>query len=81
MSTVFDIQAPKKATNVSINSDLLTRARALKINLSATLEAALAERVRQDQRERWKQENAETIAAYNQLVQVHGALGDAFRQF
>lgn len=81
MSSIFDIQAPKKATNVSINSDLLAQARALKINLSATLEAALAERVKQDQREQWKQENAEAIAAYNQLVQAHGSLGDAFRQF
>jgi antitoxin CcdA len=42
MKLVFNPKAPKRATNVSINSDLLTKARGLKINLSATLERALA---------------------------------------
>ena len=33
MQTVFNPQAPKKPTNVSVNSDLLAQAKALKINL------------------------------------------------
>jgi antitoxin CcdA len=37
MLPMYDSQAPKKATNLSINSDLLNRARALDINLSAVL--------------------------------------------
>ncbi len=41
MPQAFDTHAPKKPTNVSINSDLLLKAKALKINLSATLESAL----------------------------------------
>lgn len=79
MDAPFDVQAPKKATNVSINSDLLAKARALKINLSATLETAVAERVSES--ERWKRENAAAIAAYNRWVQEHGSLGDALKRF
>lgn len=38
MSQLYNINAPKKPTNLSVNSDLLKRARALNVNLSATLE-------------------------------------------
>ena len=41
MEALYDVQAPKKATNLSVNSDLLNRARSLNINLSSTFEAAL----------------------------------------
>ena len=41
MEPLFDLEAPKKATNLSVNSDLLKKSRALDINLSATLEQAL----------------------------------------
>ena len=58
MRAVFDPHAPKKATNLSINSDLLRRARALDINLSATLERALAETLKMRQREQWLAQNA-----------------------
>ena len=42
MNYGYNTQAPKKPTNVSINSDLLQKAKSLNINLSATLEHALA---------------------------------------
>ncbi|MGR9107589.1 MAG: type II toxin-antitoxin system CcdA family antitoxin, partial [Gammaproteobacteria bacterium] len=35
MHRLFDENVPKKATNLSINSDFLAKTRALKINLSA----------------------------------------------
>lgn len=81
MNPAFDTHATKKPTNVSINSDLLAKAKELKINLSATLEAALVELVNARQRELWKQENKKAIAAYNQLVEEHGAFGDDARSF
>jgi antitoxin CcdA len=81
MQSLYDTQAPKKATNVSINSDLLQQARRLGINLSATFESALAEKVRAEQREQWRRENAEAIRAYNQFVEEHGTYGDSDRQF
>ncbi len=81
MNSTFNTQAAKKATNVSINSDLLAKARELKINLSATLEEALAERVNASQRERWKRENQAAIEAYNNLVEAQGTFSDTLRGF
>ena len=46
MQDLYDIHAPKKATNLSLNSDLLQKARNLKINLSATLEQALRDKLK-----------------------------------
>ncbi|MDY7116819.1 type II toxin-antitoxin system CcdA family antitoxin [Halomonas sp. SSL-5] len=81
MSPLFDVTAPKKPTNVSINSDLLQRARHLGINLSATFESALTEKVRDELRARWQRENTEAIRAYNQFVEENGTFGDGERQF
>jgi antitoxin CcdA len=72
MSTVFNPNAPKKLTNVSINSDLLEKAKGLNINLSATLEAALTEQLRAEQRNQWKAENAKAIQAYNSFLSRSG---------
>jgi antitoxin CcdA len=57
----YDSSAPKKATNLSVNSDLLARARALNINLSRLFEERLAEVVREAERERWVKENRAAI--------------------
>lgn len=81
MQRAFDINAPKKATNLSVNSDLLSKARALKINLSATLEQALAKQVRDAERENWLNENKEAIQALNELTEKNGLFSDSFRTF
>lgn len=47
MGATSDLSAPKKSANLSNNSSLLAQARSLNINLSAILEQALAETVRQ----------------------------------
>jgi post-segregation antitoxin (ccd killing protein) len=54
----------KRATNVSIRGDLLDAARAAGVNLSATLERALAEELASVKRAQWRDENREAIAAY-----------------
>ncbi len=77
----FDIQAPKKATNLSINSDLLSKAREMNINLSATLENELARQLKIKQREQWLQENTEAIQAYNDFVENEGIFSDGIRNF
>jgi antitoxin CcdA len=81
MDPAYDSKAPKKATNLSVNADLLNRARELDINLSATLEQALVEVLRQRQRERWLAENRGAIAAYNDHVENHGDFSDGLRTF
>lgn len=81
MSYAYDTQAPKRPTNVSINSDLLAKAKGFNINLSATLELALAEQLRAEQRAQWLRENADAIQAYNQFVETNGTFSDSVRKF
>lgn len=76
-----DTQTAKRATNVSINSELLHKAKALNINLSATLESALGDLVKARERELWKQNNKAAIEAYNRLVEKSGAFSDGVRPF
>lgn len=71
----------KRATNVSINEGLLEAARALDINLSATLEKALDAEVRARRREQWLEDNREAIAAYNERIARDGLAGDHVRAF
>lgn len=81
MQAVFDQQAPKKATNLSVNSDLLNQAKSLKINLSATLEQALIVQVKKAQREQWLKENKDAINELNKLSDENGLFSDSFRSF
>jgi antitoxin CcdA len=73
--------APKRATNVSVRSDLLTAAREAGVNLSATLERALTEELAEVKRQQWRQENREAIARYNEHVEKHGTFADDVRSF
>jgi len=81
MSTLFDSKAPKKATNLSVNSDLLRQSRALGINLSATLEQALERKLAQANANQWASDNKMAIQAYNQFVEEHGGFGEEYRKF
>ena len=78
---MYDTNARKKNTTVSINSDLLTRAKALGLNLSGTLETRLAELVAEHERERWRQENADAIADYNDRIDACGTYSDGLPSF
>ena len=81
MRQIYDTNAPKKPTNLSINSDLLNEAKALKINLSATLEAALINELKAARRDLWLAENKEAIDTCNKLADTHGLFADKHRVF
>ncbi len=81
MQASNDFRPPKKSVNLSINSELLLTARELDINVSAILETALTEAVKQKQRERWLAENRSAIAAYNERVDARGVFSDGLRKF
>ena len=74
-------QTTKRPTNVSVSGALLDKAKALKINLSATLESALSEAVKARERELWRSANRAAIDAYNRLVDKQGTFGEAARTF
>ena len=77
----YDQSAPKKAANLSINSDLLNKAKKMKINLSATFEIALTETLKQKQKENWLLSNREAIEAYNNHVEEHGVFSKKIGSF
>ncbi len=81
MLQLFDETASKKATNLSINSDLLSKARELKINLSATLERALADELRTAERDKWLKSNKKAIDSLNELAERNGLFSDSYRRF
>ena len=81
MQISYDAEAPKRATNLSINGDLLKQARALNINLSATLEKTLADLVKTKQQQAWLAENQQAIDAYNQQIDTNGTFSDSLRAF
>ncbi len=55
--------ATKRKTSLTLDADLIDRARALGINLSGVAEAALADAVAEARRRQWQQENADAFAA------------------
>ena len=81
MNPIYDLTALKKSANLSINADLLQKAKSLDINLSATLEAALAAEVKRRRAERWLTDNKASLDAYNAFVEKHGVFGDGLRGF
>ena len=72
---------PKRATNVSVRGDLLAAAREAGVNLSAALERALTEELAEAKRKKWRDDNREAIAAYNEHVEKHGAFSDDVKSF
>jgi len=81
MKILFDSSAAKKATNLSLNKDLLEKAREQNINLSATLEQALEDKLRTMQREGWLQNNQNAVDSYNAFVEANGIFGEKYRTF
>ncbi len=81
MRSAYDMQAPKRPANLSVNGDLLNKAKEMDINLSATLEHALAAAVRDKQRAKWLVDNKDAIDAYNDHVDRHGVFSDGLRSF
>jgi len=81
MTQIYNLSAPKRATNLSINSDLLAKSKVLKINLSATLEQALTAKLAANEAENWAESNHQAIKIYNSFVDAHGCFGDEYREF
>ena len=74
-------RARKTATNLSLRSDLVQRAKSLKINLSSVVEAALESEIRTREQRAWLVENRDAIRAYNERVEREGVFGDRWRRF
>lgn len=71
----------KKATNITLSADVLTEAKALGINISQACDQYLRELVRGEREQRWQQDHAEFIAAYNETVEKEGLPLEKWRTF
>jgi antitoxin CcdA len=71
----------KRATNVSIDEEILAEAKKLGINLSQTLETELRERVRQAKIDRWSEENKKAIDSYNRFIAENGIWSEEYRKW
>ncbi|ABK43767.1 Post-segregation antitoxin CcdA [Magnetococcus marinus MC-1] len=81
MHTSQTESAKKDRVNLSMNSELVQKAKALNINLSKELEKHLDKLVAERQQQVWKEENQEAIKQYNSRVLTDGLFGDKLRQF
>ena len=77
----YDKSASKKAANLSINRDLLQKAKDLDINLSQTLEQRLIEMLLEEKRRQWMAENQKAIEDYNRRIETEGVFSDGLRRF
>jgi antitoxin CcdA len=73
--------APKKATNLSLNSKVLEAAREMGMNISQTVDELLAAEVRRRYWERWNEENKDAIAEYNARIAREGLPLAKYRSF
>jgi antitoxin CcdA len=64
-----------------VRADLLEEASARKINLSQTLENALAAELKKRREAEWLEQNKAAIEAYNREIAEHGLWSDGLRQF
>lgn len=81
MTMLYDKTLRKKATNVSINSELLEKAKQNKINLSSTLEKSLEQILLAKEKENWEANNKVALEEYNQKVLDSGVFSDSVRSF
>jgi post-segregation antitoxin (ccd killing protein) len=78
---VFDRSAARRAVHLSLNEDLISRAKGLTKNLSATVETLLAGYVREEQEKRRAADLQlqEVIEALNAYHEKHGCLSDEYQ--
>lgn len=81
MQPTYNPSAPKRPTNLTLNSDLLHQAKELDINLSQVLEQALDAVVKQKKAEQWLQKNRVAISQYNADTEKNGMFSDGLRGF
>jgi antitoxin CcdA len=76
----FD-DAPKRPTNLSLNSKVLEAARELGMNISQTVDTLLADEVRRRYWEKWNEDNKAAIDAYNERINREGLPLGKYRSF
>lgn len=72
----YDRRASRRPVNLSLNSDLVARARADGLNLSAIAEAAIGQAVQHRAAERFREEIARSIAQHDAYLAKYGSFAE-----
>ncbi|QWD93484.1 type II toxin-antitoxin system CcdA family antitoxin [Polynucleobacter asymbioticus] len=80
-STQTQGRITKKATNLTLNVEVLAEAKKLGINISKACDAFLESLVKQEKERRWNAENIEFINEYNQITESEGLPLEKWRTF
>lgn len=75
------VPSPKRATNISLRSDLIEEAKRLDINISQACEQGLEQQVAKTRAEAWLEENREALESSNAYVEKHGLPLARYRMF
>ena len=81
MINIYNKKALKRTTSLTINADLLQKAKEYKINLSDTLEKQLIILIKEYEKQKWLKENKKAIIEYNNKIDSSGIFSDTFRKF
>ena len=76
----YRTSAPRRPVNLSLNSDLVAKARAEGLNLSSIAEAAVAAALERKALERLRAEIAQGCEVHEQYLAEYGSLSDAVRR-
>ncbi|WP_449415406.1 type II toxin-antitoxin system CcdA family antitoxin [Ochrobactrum teleogrylli] len=71
----------KRATNLSIDNELLSEARQHKINISRAAEIGIAQAIAAAKSALWKDDNRPAIQSSNAYVEANGLPLERYRQF
>lgn len=69
-------ETPMARTTITIPADMLADAKAFDINLSRRVQEMLQRDIARLKQQRWAENNAEAIAAYNDDIRQNGLLLD-----
>jgi antitoxin CcdA len=76
----YDTTAAKRPVNLTLNSDLLAKARVAGLNLSALAEEAVAAALARVAREKLAADIAQACRVHEQYLADYGSLGEAVRK-
>ncbi|MFZ5442024.1 MAG: type II toxin-antitoxin system CcdA family antitoxin [Myxococcota bacterium] len=71
----------RRATNLSLDQNLVAEARALDLNLSRIVEERLREVVREERARRWLEENKEGFDAFARFIEKNGIFNEDEREW
>lgn len=81
MRAVYDATARKQTVSVTLNSDLYAKAKEAGVNVSRTVEAALADELERRLKEQIRAEIAQDIKALDEFTAIHGSFAEMTREY